>query len=159
MSHGDFFWRKKLSQKIIANPQSETYSASISINRPFSMMPMFVIQISAASIDPLGVRLARATVTKATATASTKMADGRRAVHSLRTPERFKGCGYQPVYQGRFPVVRITAHLRDNVVARLKHPNSRQDSAPFFPLNRNRAERRQENHRPCEHSDSDGSTS
>jgi len=35
MSHGDFFWRKKLSQKIIANPQSETYSASISINRPF----------------------------------------------------------------------------------------------------------------------------
>src|SRR5437762_4018131 len=86
MSLGDFFWRKKLSQKIIANPQSKTYRASISINRPFSMMPMFVIQISAASIDPLGVRLARATMAKAMATASTEMTDGRRAVHSLRTP-------------------------------------------------------------------------
>src|SRR5437899_12009751 len=100
MSHGDFFWRKKLSQKIIANPQSETYSASISINRPFSMMPMLVIQISAASIDPLGVRLARASMTKAMATASTETTEGRRAVHSLRTRHAPKDAGTHQLTRG-----------------------------------------------------------
>src|SRR5437773_11011155 len=72
---------------MIASPQRETYTASISINRPFSITPMFVIQMRAAMIDPLGLRLARATVTNAIATASTATADGRRAVHSLRTPK------------------------------------------------------------------------
>src|SRR2546430_13416240 len=102
MSHGDFFWRKKLSQKIIANPQSDTYSASISINRPFSMMPMFVIQISAASIEPMGPRHARATVTKATPTASTERMDGRRAVHSLRTPNVSKDAATSQFTRGGF---------------------------------------------------------
>src|ERR1051326_6455108 len=102
MSHGDFFWMKKLSQKIIANPQSETYSASISINLPFSMTPLFVIQISAASIDPLGVRLGRATVTNAMATASTETTDGRRAVHSLRTPNVSKDAATSQFIKGGF---------------------------------------------------------
>src|SRR2546423_15135878 len=100
MSQGDFLWRKKLSQKIIANPQSETYSASISFNGPFSMMPMLVIQISAASIDPLGVRLARATMTKAMSTASTEPTEGRRAVHSLRTPNVLKHTATSQVTMG-----------------------------------------------------------
>src|SRR5436305_12748214 len=102
ISHGDFVWRKKLSQKIIANPQRDTYSASISISRPFSMMPIFVVQISAASIDPLGVRLARATVTNAMATASTERTDGRRAVHSLRTPTVLKDAATSQFTKGGF---------------------------------------------------------
>src|SRR6266487_6513940 len=72
---------------MIASPQRETYSASISINRPFSIIPMFVIQMRAAIVDPLGPRLARATVTNAMATARTARAEGRRAVHSLRAPK------------------------------------------------------------------------
>ena len=48
---------------------------------------MLVIQMRAAMIDPRGPRLARATVTSAIATASTATADGKRAVHSLRTPK------------------------------------------------------------------------
>src|SRR6476660_791783 len=90
MSHGDFFRRKKLSQKIIARPQRDTYNASISINRPFSVMPIFVSQIIAAMIDPRAPRLAHAMVTSAMATASTERADGSRAVHSLRTPKNLK---------------------------------------------------------------------
>jgi hypothetical protein len=50
-------------------------------------MPIFVNQISAAVIEPVGPRLARATVTKAIATASTASAEGRRAVHSFRAPK------------------------------------------------------------------------
>jgi hypothetical protein len=100
ISHGDF--PKKLSQKIIASPQTETYSASISINRPFSIIPMFVIQMRAAMTDPPGPRLARATVTNATATASTITADGRRAVHSLRTPKIRKDAATSQFTRGGF---------------------------------------------------------
>src|SRR6266516_4559901 len=50
-------------------------------------MPIFVNQISAAVIDPLGPRLTRATVTNAIATASTASAEGKRAAHSFRTPK------------------------------------------------------------------------
>src|SRR5262249_15077219 len=102
ISHGDLFWRKELSQKMIANPQSETYSASISINRPFSMIPMFVIQISAANIEPLGPRLARATVTNAIATARTERTDGRRAVHSLRSRKVSKDAATSQFTRGGF---------------------------------------------------------
>src|SRR6266566_4126406 len=51
---------------------------------------MLVIQMRAAINEPVGPRLARATVTHAIATASTASAEGRRAVHSLRTPETAK---------------------------------------------------------------------
>src|ERR1700751_5991568 len=102
ISHGDFRWTKKLSQKIIARPQREIYSASISISRPFSIIPTFVIQMRAAMIDPLGPRLARATVTNAIATASTATADGRRAVHSLRTPKVRKDAATSQFTRGGF---------------------------------------------------------
>src|SRR5882757_4396738 len=119
---------------MIASPQRETYSASISINRPFSITPMFVIQMRAATIDPLGPRLPRATVTNATATASTIAADGRRAVHSLRTPK-----------------------IRNDAATRLEHSYRRQDSSSFFSFDCNRAKRLQINHRPPEKDDKKGS--
>src|SRR5438876_11445934 len=82
-----FLLSPKTQPKMMARPESETYSASISINRPFSIIPIFVSQMSEATVDPRGPRLARATVTNAIATASTARAEGRRAVHSFRTPK------------------------------------------------------------------------
>ena len=65
-------------------------------------MPIFVIQIRAAIIDPIEPRLARATVTNAIATASTAIADGRRAVHSLRTPKALKEPATSQFIKGGF---------------------------------------------------------
>ena len=43
--------------------------------------------MSAATVEPPDPRLARAMVTNAMATASTASAEGKRAVHSFRTPK------------------------------------------------------------------------
>ena len=60
------------------------------MSRPFSIMPKFTIQTRAAMSDPFAPRLARATVMKASATASTQSTEGKRAVHSLRWPVSLK---------------------------------------------------------------------
>src|ERR1700693_2711392 len=87
ISHGDFFCSHQLSQKMTASAQSETYKASISTSRPFSMIPALISHISAATSDPRGPRLWQATVTNAIVTSRTQRIDGARAVHSFCRPK------------------------------------------------------------------------
>ena len=64
--------------------------ASISIKRPFSIFPALTNQTIAASKDPVVPSARRPRVTKVSATAKIARAEGRRAVHSLRTPVNLK---------------------------------------------------------------------
>src|SRR5262249_36425255 len=39
--------------------------------------------------------------------------------------KKLEGCRYEPVHQWRLAVIGITTHLRNDIVSRLKHLNSR----------------------------------
>ena len=142
MSHGDFRCRKRLSQKTIASPQRETYSASISIKRPFSIIPMFVIQMRAARIDPSGPRLARATVTNASGHCQHDNCRWQTCCPFVTHSKKSEGCGYQPVHERRLSKIWISSNFWDDVVPRLEHSDRRQDSSSFFSFDCNRTKRR-----------------
>src|SRR5258707_6210224 len=84
--------------------------------RPFSIRPRLVNQQSAATVDPNPPSIGLANSHSIKATLNTNSADGRRAVHSLRTPKSLNEPATIQLTRGGLHQYRIVPIDRDQLV-------------------------------------------
>src|SRR5262249_25146226 len=91
---------QKIRQKINAIAKNEALRASVSIVRPLLISSSVVSQATAAIVDPTAPKLRRPNVARTSATIRTEIADGKRAIHSLRIPETRKDAARSQLING-----------------------------------------------------------